>query len=652
MITISSRIAAALFLLRACFGANSGLPLVFEPNLGQAAQHVRFLAAQGDHTIFLTDRELVLKPPYATPVTVRLVGAKSRAIQGQEPTGEISNYIFGSDPSKWRTDIPNFARVQYDEVYAGINLVFHSRQGRLEYDFVVAPGADTRKIQLEIEGAIGIGLDDDGSLLIRTSMGVLRQEKPAVYQESRSGRVRIEARFVLSHARQVAIQVSDYDRSQPLIIDPVISFSATLGASTGPTTVALDPTGNVYVINGSTPLAPLGTISVTKLDSTLSTILYSTHFGPADTGSGVATFANGIAVDSSGNAYVTGYTGSTSFPTTPGAYQTNRGDSTQHDAFLTKLGPTGAIVYSTYLGGNGEDEANCVAVDATGSAYVAGFTQSSNFPTTPGAYQQAGTNGAFVTKFKPDGSGLVYSTLVRSGLLPTTISAIVVDSGGNAYLGGVAATTLIGTPNDGFVAKLNSTGASLLYSKFIGGSNNDFVNGIAVDNSGNAYVAGTTVSTDFPTTPGAFQPHYGGGPYDAFAVKLSPDGATVLYSTYLGGSGDDRGNAIAINSSGNATIVGSTTSVDFPVSNALESINSTLFLGNPSTTAYVTKLDGTGSHAIFSTYLGGHIGEGAAAIALDQSGTAYVTGSTSSSDFPVTPGQYKRPSDRQVWTPF
>ncbi len=273
MITISSRIAAALFLLRACFGANSGLPLVFEPNLGQAAQHVRFLAAQGDHTIFLTDRELVLKPPYATPVTVRLVGAKSRAIQGQEPTGEISNYIFGSDPSKWRTDIPNFARVQYDEVYAGINLVFHSRQGRLEYDFVVAPGADTRKIQLEIEGAIGIGLGDDGSLLIRTSMGVLRQEKPAAYQESRSGRVRIEARFVLSHARQVAIQVSDYDRSQPLIIDPVISFSATLGASTGPTTVALDPTGNVYVINGSTPLAPLGTISVTKLDSTLSTIL-------------------------------------------------------------------------------------------------------------------------------------------------------------------------------------------------------------------------------------------------------------------------------------------------------------------------------------------------------------------------------------------
>lgn len=420
MIAISSRIAATLFLLRACFGANSALPLVFEPNLGQADQHVRFLAAQGDHTIFLTDRELVLKSPYATPITVRLLGArKPRAIRGQRPTGGISNYIFGSDQSKWRTEIPNFARVQYDEVYPGISLVFHSRLGSLEYDFVVAPGADTRKIQLEIEGTSGITLDDDGNLLLHTGSGVLRQEKPAVYQEAHGERVRVDAQFVLQRSKHVAIRISDYDRSKPLIIDPVISFSATLGASTGPTTVALDPVGNVYVIDGSTPLAPLGTNSVTKLDPSLSTILYSTHFGPADTGSGVAGAANGIAVDSSGNAYVTGYTNSTSFPTTPGAYQTTEADSssssgfTPHDAFLTKLGPTGAIVYSTYLGGNAEDQANCVAVDATGSAYVAGSTQSSNFPTTPGAYQQPapGTFGAFVTKFNPGGSGLVYSTL-------------------------------------------------------------------------------------------------------------------------------------------------------------------------------------------------------------------------------------------------
>lgn len=236
MITISSRIATILFLLRACFGANGGLPLVFEPNQGQAPSQVRFLAARTDHIIFLTDRELVLEPRDATPVTVRLVGArKPRAIQGQEATGGVSNYIFGSDASTWRTDIPNFARVQYDGVYPGIDLVFHSRQGRLEYDFVVAPRADTRKIQLEIQGALGIGLDVDGSLLIRTQTGVLRQEKPTVYQEAHGERVRVDAQFELRRSRYVAIRVSNYDRHKPLVIDPVISFSATLGTWTGAT---------------------------------------------------------------------------------------------------------------------------------------------------------------------------------------------------------------------------------------------------------------------------------------------------------------------------------------------------------------------------------------------------------------------------------
>ena len=648
MIAISTRIAVILFLLRTCFGSNGGLPLVFEPNEGQAPPHVRFLASRGDHAIFLTDRELVLKSQDAAPVRVRLLGAKKpRSILGQEPTSGVSNYIFGSDSSKWRTGVPHFSRVQYDEVYPGINLVFHSREGRLEYDFLVRPGADTTKIQLEIEGTSGITLDHDGNLLLHTSSGVLRQEKPVVYQETAGERVRVDAQFVLSSSKHVAIRISDYDRGKPLVIDPVISFSATLGQGGGQTTVALGPTGNVYIINASTPLAPLGTISVTELDPMLSQVLYSTHFGPANTGSGNPSGAGGLAVDSSGNAYVTGSTTSTSFPTTPGAYQTTGGDainppqSAQTDAFLTKLGPTGAIVYSTYLGGNAGDGGAAVAVDASGSAYVVGGTQSSNFPTTPGAYQQpqAGTWGAFVTKFKPDGSGLLYSTIIRTGILGTVLSAIAVDSGGNAYLGGVgtpAALILTHPVNDGFVAKVNPTGTNLVYSKLIGGTGDDFVNGIAVDTSGNVYIAGTTNSTDFPTTAGALQVNYGGGRYDAFAAKLSPDGATVIYATYLGGSGDDRGAAIAINSAGNATIVGSTTSLDFPVSNALQSINASLYL--PGTTAYVTKLDGTGSHPIFSTYLGGRIAEGAEAIALDQSGNAYVTGVTGSPDFPVTPG--------------
>ncbi len=257
MIAISTRIAVILFLLRACFGANSGLPLFFEPNQGQAPPHVRFLASGGDHAIFLTDRELVLKSQDAAPVKVRLVGARNpRATQGQEPTSGVSNYIFGSDPSKWRLGVPHFSRVQYDEVYPGINLVFHSRDGRLEYDFLVSPGADTTKIQLEIEGTSSITLDDDGNLLLHTGSGVLRQEKPAVYQETAGERVQVDAQFVLSSSKHVAIRISDYDRGAPLIIDPVISFSATLGQAGGQTTEALGPTGNVYIINASTPLAP------------------------------------------------------------------------------------------------------------------------------------------------------------------------------------------------------------------------------------------------------------------------------------------------------------------------------------------------------------------------------------------------------------
>jgi hypothetical protein len=646
MTTIRSRIAAHFILITACFGANRGLPLVFEPNHGQAPPQARFLAAQDNYSILLMERELVLKPRDASPVTVRFLGAtRPRAIQGQEPTSGVSNYIFGFDQSQWHTNIPNFASVRYAGLYPGTDLVFHSDAGRLEYDFVVAPGADSRNIQLEIEGTSDITEDGDGNLLLHAGSRTLLQAKPVVYQELRGGKVRVDAQFVLTRPNHVAIRVADYDRSKPLVIDPVISFSATLASSGGSTAVALDPAGNVYLIDGSTPLAPLGTISVTKLDPTLSTILYSTHFGPANTGSGNPSIASGITVDSSGDAYVIGSTNSPTFPTTPGAYQTIRSDLTNstHDAFLTKLNSTGAVVYSTYLGGNSEDEASSVAVDASDSAYVAGSTESGNFPTTPGAYQQpqAGMFGAFVTKFKPDGSGLVYSTFMRMGFTGPSISSIALDSGGNAYLGGVgtaSAVNLTHPVNDGFVAKLNPTGTNLVFSKLIGGIGDDFVNGIAVDNLGNVYIAGTTTSTDFPTTPGAFQTHYGGGPNDAFSAKLSPDGATVLYSTYLGGSGDDRGAAIALNSNGNAIIGGSTSSVDFPVSNALQSINPTLFLGNPSTTAFVAKLDGTGAHLIYSTYLGGHIGEDVRAMALDQSANAYVTGITGSSDFPVTTG--------------
>lgn len=645
-------------LLIASSQPHGSLPLIFEPNRGQAAPEVRFVGLSKSYSLLLTGQEAVLSRDGGPGVRMRWIGAKKpRSIQGAQATGGISNYLLGSDPSKWKTGVPNFTGVRYEAVYPGIDLVFHGDRGQLEYDFIVAPGGDSRNIQLEFEGMSGIRLDSDGNLLLFTRSGLLRQRKPVAYQEVRGEKIPVDAQFLLSGLNHVEIRVSDYDRRKPLIIDPVISFSATLGAWAGPASVtnmlALDSSGNVYVTNNAGPsfAAPMGTISVTKLNPTLSTVLYTTHFGPANTGDGISGYAIGLAVDPAGSAYVAGYTRSTSFPTTPGAFQTTGGggQSGNNDVFMTKLSPAGdTLAYSTYLGGSGNDVANCVAVDASGSAYVAGYTSSSNFPTTPGAYQAA-ANGAFVTKFKPDGSGLVFSTTI--GHAGSVISAIAVDSNSNVYIAGSTngsfpvtpgafqttnkGTGLFGT-NDGFVSKFNSSGTALLYSTLIGGSSNDFVNGLAVDGSGNAYIAGTTSSTDFPTTPSAFQTHFGGGPSDAFVVKLSADATSLVYSTYLGGTDDDRGAGIAVSGNGNAVIAGSTLSVDFPVVNAFQGINSSHY--SPAQNAYVTKLGVTGSQAIFSSYLGGQVGEDAKAVTLDQSGNAYVTGYTGSPDFPLTPG--------------
>jgi hypothetical protein len=641
------------------------LPLSFEPNQGQTDPQVKFLSRGRGYGLFLTGDEAVLSlrsqksgvrsqepaarnwkleignskletrnseignqqsaidnPPapstqHLAPIVLRLklAGANAKAqITGLEELPGKSNYFLGNDPKKWRTNVPNYAQVAYKGVYPGVDLVYYGNQGQLEYDFVVAPGANPRAIRLGIEAGDSkletdqssvvspqLSVAQNGDLVIATGEGEIRLHKPVVYQfeDPKSkipGRKFLDGRFVLRCSNpkskvenpkwEVSFEIAKYDARRPLIIDPTLSYSTYLGGSG-----------------------------------------YDEGYG--------------IAVDSSGNAYVTGYTASSDFPAVS-ALQPAIGGS--HDVFVAKLNAAGdALVYSTYLGGSGYDEGHGIAVDSSGNAYVTGYTQSSDFPTASALQPAFGGNyDAFVTKLNAAGSALVYSTYL-GGSAADGGNGIAVDSSGNAYVTGYTASSDFPTASalqpalaayeDAFVAKLNAAGSSLVYSTYLGGSGEDYRNGIAVDSSGNAYVAGDTTSSNFPTAS-ALQPTLGGF-YDAFVAKLNAAGSALVYSTYLGGSADDYSyGGIAVDSSGNAYVTGLTASSDFPTVGALQ----------PALAAYedafVTKLNAAGSALIYSSYLGGSDYDGGNGIAVDSSGNTYVAGYTFSSDFPTTPGAY------------
>src|SRR5881397_4065978 len=434
------------------------LPLSFEANDGQADPQVKFLSRGSGYTLFLTHTEAVLTLTKADANAKRQISGDATLVEPEKGAGTVlrmkllganpapavagvgelpgkSNYFVGNDPKKWRANVPTYAKIEYRDVYPGVNLVYYGNQRQLEYDLVVSPGADSKAITLAFEGMDGVAIDALGDLVLRADGGEVRLRKPFVYQEQSGQRAVIPTRYVLKAERRVAFEVAAYDATKPLIIDPVLAYSTYLGNG-----------------NGN---------------------------------------ASAIAVDAAGNAYVTGIAGP-NFPTTPGTFQTTPGGGLA-DAFVTKLDPTGsALVYSTYLGGSSTDDGRGIAVDPNCSincnAYVTGETASRDFPTTPGAAQ-------------------------------TTF-------------GGVG---LIGF--DAFVTKLNPTGSALVYSTYLGGSVDDSGFGIAVDAAGNAYVTGLTTSSDFPTTPGAFQATFGGGFEHAFVTKLDTTKTgpnSLVYSTYLG----------------------------------------------------------------------------------------------------------------------
>src|SRR5258706_347616 len=542
------------------------LPLQFEANRGQTHEDVHFLARGAGYSLYLTAGEAVLllanpdakaqKRSFA--LRMSLVGAaREPVVTGLDELPGKANYFIGKDRSNWRTNVPTYAKVQYRNVYPGVDLVYYGNQRQLEYDFVVAPGADTKKIALRFRGADKLEIDVEGNLVLRTAGGDIHQHKPVIYQEIDGFRREVAGGYVRKGADRVGFQLAAYDTTRPLIIDPVV-------------------------------------------------LSYSTYLG-----GGAGDFSNGIAVDAAGNAYVTGFTASSDFPTTAGTFQPNFGGA--GGAFVTKLNPTGsALVYSTYLGGSGADWGNGIAVDSGGNAYVTGITFSTDFPTTAGAFQSAVSGGAFVTKLDPAGSALVYSTYL--GGSDAQARGIAVDGGGNAYVTGVTSSadfpttagayqvtyggTQAGSGGDAFVTKLDPTGSGLVYSTYLGGDGSDWGNGIAVDIDGNAYVTGTTSWITFPTTPDAFQPHSRGGSgvngTDGFFTKLNPTGSALVYSTYLGGTDLDLGLGIALDAKGNAYVTGATNSTDFPTTAGAyqPALSGVVCCRRPASDAFVTKFGG------------------------------------------------------------
>jgi len=668
--------------------AFANLALYFEPNQGQTEGQVKFLSRGAGRTLFLTQSKAVLlvtrfeRRPLetwnteprtsGTVLEMSFIGAsRNSQVLGQEELPGKVNYLVGSNARTWRTNIATYARVTYRDLYPGIDLTYYGREGQLEYDFVVRPGADLRRILVRFSGAEKLEVDAQGDLLLRTGPDVIRQRKPIAYQEVNGMRREIPVSYVLKGARRVAFKVAAHDSGRPLIIDPALFYSTYLGGSIrdGGQGIAVDGAGNAYVTGlTNSPNFPTTTGAfqsalaggfdafVTKINPVGSApLVYSTYLG----GSG-DDYGLGIAVDAAGNASLTGFTNSPNFPTTLSAFQTIPGGAA--DAFVTKLNSSGsALIYSTYLGGSGDDVGQGIALDSLGNAYVTGFTSSTNFPHSVAAFQTtlAGSFDAFVTKLNLAGSApLLYSTYL-GGDSDDRGYAVAVDGSGNAYVTGYTTSTKYPTTTgafqttsagaaDAFVTKLNPAG-SAAYSTYLGGSGQDIGQAIAVNAAGDAFVTGKT-SGNFPTTAGAFQSVFGGGVNDAFVTRLNPSGsAPLVYSTYLGGSGDDASYGIALDGSDDAYLTGYTASANFPTT---AGVFQTTFAGGRFD-AFVTKLNPAGSAPlVYSTYLGGTGDDAGQAIAVDGLFNAYVTGFTGSTNFPTTAGAFQTRLRGSVFNAF
>jgi hypothetical protein len=674
------------------------LPLAFEPNLGQSNGQAKFLAHGDGYSLFLAPREAVLalresaknksaERARADVLRMQLVGANDAVhFSALDELPGKSNYLVGKNPADWHTNVPTYRKVAEQGIYPGVDLVYYGTQRQLEYDFIVAPRADVAPIRLGIQGAENLHIDNQGELVMAVEGGEVRLHKPVAYQEAGTEKQMVAANYALDANREVHFEVGTYDRSRSLVIDPVLAYSTMLGGSNidGANAIAVASDDTAFIAGGTFstdfptvhPLQPnVGgphdfpqDAFVAKISSDGSTLLYSTYLGGSEQDA-----ANGIAVDPFGDAYVTGTTESKDFPVTAGSLNPDCGGDAQcgasynsgglivSNAFVSKLNPEGsALIYSTYLGEYENVRGQAIAVDADQNAYVTGQTEANGVPTVP-----------------------IITPALPPPPFPITASAFQGAFGGGA--------------TDCFITKISATGTSVLYSSYLGGTDEDTCYGVAVDSTQNAYLTGLTYSADFPLA-GAIQGVYGGAG-DAFVSKVNTNGTgagSLVFSTYLGGAGLDEGNGVAADNSGHVYVAGLTNSGGLPAGTgsgsyagggdafaaeyatppslpaglvyfsyvggtqadaangiAIDSLGNAYITGSTVSTnfpsvgapfqpafdggnadAFVTELNPTGSALVYSTYLGGTNTDIAYGIAVDATGAAYVAGQTCSSDFP------------------
>ena len=636
-------------------------PIAFEPVAGRTADDTRYLVRGPGYTVFLdTDGPVVMVREPQPAARFGTLGTLARMLvsrwfhgaapvhrlplqfeqanlpirwQALEPQPGYSNYFNGNEPAQWQSRVPHYGRLWAANLYPGIDLTFHGSGGELEYDFRLAPGADASKIRWRAGAADSITTTPSGAIRLGIGGTQIELRKPLAYQMVNGARHDVAVSYRV-HAGTIGFALGAYDRSEPLVIDPVLVYSSLVG------------------------------------------------------GGDSSTNALGLALDANGNAYVTGSTCAADFPSTPGAFGTRGGAFFAavacEDVFVTKLMADGSgLAYSTFLRGSDRESAFRIAIDASGSAYIAGVTLSTDFPTTPGAFSRTQKGGnctvargfktpcsdAFIAKLSPDGSALVYSTLLGGTRMDAAIG-IAIDAAGAAYVTGwsnspdlpVSASAFQKTYAGGtcfagfapcfdtFVAKLSADGSTLAYLTYLGGNDQEFAADIAVDAAGNAVVTGATSSATFPTTAGVVGPtHSAGVQDDIYVTKLNASGSALIYSTLVGGTGTDWPLAITLDASGAAYVAGSTTSADFPVTpgayqpayggpaNASCDLLIKLpFCGD----AFVFKLNPGATGLVFSTYLGRAGNDGALGVAVDSAQRVWVTGQTGSATFASTPDAY------------
>ncbi len=581
----------------------SNVPVVFEENRGQIDPTALFTANAEGARIFVTQGGatfVIGAGKRRSAVRLSFPGSSAfGTVTGEQQTRGTSSYFRGSDPSGWINGARHYQSVRARDMKTGVDIVYYGNGRNFEYDVVLHPNASSQDLRFRFDGAKHLAIDHEGNLVIETADGRLVQHLPSVWQQDGGAKSKITASYRLQSRNVVALQLGDYDRTRDLVVDPVMSFATYLG------------------------------------------------------GRGEDA-ANAVALDSSGNIYVTGFTASIDFPTSIGAYRVALNANT-NDVFVTKLNPTGsAVLYSTYIGGSNLDMANAIQVDAGGNAYVGGFTQSTDFPTVVGSYQTAANNShVFISKLNPTGTALVYSTYLGNNNYSDSLNGLAVDPSGSVYevgatYGSIPATTgaystvmnrgATTGSTDAYIVKLSPAGDRLTYSTYLGGSYTDVGMAVKLDTSNQAYVIGTTNSNDFPTSATAYQkisPTSNTYTSQGFVACINPFGSGLTYSTYLSGTNGSIPSAIVLDAQQNAYIGGQTNSSDFPVTAGAFSTNFTGY-----TEAFLTKLNYTGSGVFYSTFIGGSNDDSISALAVDATGAPIVTGTTNSSNFPFTPGSF------------